>query len=162
MVRSVGLRVAGVGSDSIVLRGGGWDDGRMRFFLRLLINAFALWLTTLIVSGVSVVSYEEGDTLATVLTFLLVALIFGVVNGVIGNLIRIVAFPLYILTLGLIALIVNGLLLLLVAWISDLIGFGLVVDGFWWGVLGALVLALLSWLIGVVVRPVVGSERRSR
>jgi putative membrane protein len=162
MVRSVGLRVAGLGSDSIVLRGGGWDDGRMRFFLRLLINAFALWLTTLIVSGVSVVSYEEGDTLATVLTFLLVALIFGVVNGVIGNLIRIVAFPLYILTLGLIALIVNGLLLLLVAWISDLIGFGLVVDGFWWGVLGALVLALLSWLIGVVVRPVVGSERRSR
>lgn len=134
----------------------------MRFFLRLLINAFALWLTTLIVGGVSVVSYEEGDTTATVLTFLLVALIFGVVNGVIGNLIRIVAFPLYILTLGLIALIVNGLLLLLVAWISDLIGFGLVVDGFWWGVLGAFVLALLSWLIGVVVRPVVGNEIRSR
>lgn len=134
----------------------------MRFFLRLLINAFALWLTTLIVSGVEVVSYEEGDTLATVLTFLLVALIFGVVNGVIGNLIRIVAFPLYILTLGLIALVVNGLLLLLVGWISGLIGFGLVVDGFWWGVIGALVLALLSWLISVIVRPVVGSESRRR
>lgn len=134
----------------------------MRFLVRLLINAFALWLTTLIVAGVQVVSYEEGDTLSTVLTFLLVALIFGVVNGVIGNLIRIVAFPLYILTLGLIALVVNGLLLLLVGWISGLIGFGLVVDGFWWGVLGAIVLGLLSWLISVIVRPVVGSDQRRR
>ncbi|MCW4385778.1 phage holin family protein [Salinibacterium sp. SYSU T00001] len=132
----------------------------MRFFVRLLINAFALWLTTLIVGGVEVVPFEPGDTLAIVLTYLLVALIFGVVNGVIGNLIRIVAFPLYILTLGLISLIVNGLLLLLVAWISDLLGFGLVVDGFWWGVLGAFVLALLSWLISVIVRPVVGKNSR--
>jgi putative membrane protein len=48
---------------------------------------------------------------------------------------------------------VNGLLLLLVAWISSLMGFGLVVDGFWWGVLGALVLGLISWLIGLIVRP---------
>ena len=125
----------------------------MRFIVRLLINAFALWLTTLIVAGVDVVSFEPGDTTATVLTFLLVALIFGVVNGIIGNLIRIVAFPLYILTLGLISLVVNALLLLLVAWISEGIGFGLVVDGFWWGVLGALVLGIISWLIGILLRP---------
>jgi putative membrane protein len=85
-----------------------------------------------------------------------VALIFGIVNGVIGNFIRIVAFPLYILTLGLIALVVNALLLLLVSWISGLLGFGLHVDDFFWsGVLGALVLALLSWLIGIVLRPFV-------
>ena len=132
----------------------------MRFIVRLLINAFALWLTTLIVSGVKVVPFEPGGTVETVLTFLLLALIFGVVNGVIGNLIRIVAFPLYVLTLGLIALIVNGLLLLLVAWISDLIGFGLTVDGFWWGVLGALVLGLISWLIGILLRPLI-KDRRS-
>ena len=132
----------------------------MRFIVRLLINAVALWLTTLIVSGVKVVPFEPGGTLETVLTFLLLALIFGVVNGVIGNLIRIVAFPLYVLTLGLIALIVNGLLLLLVAWISSLIGFGLTVDGFWWGVLGALVLGLISWLIGILLRPLI-KDRRS-
>ena len=58
-----------------------------------------------------------------------------------------------VLTLGLISFIVNGLLLLLVAWISDLMGFGLEIDGFWWGVLGALVLGLISWLVGLVVRP---------
>ena len=134
----------------------------MRFLVRLLINAVALWLTTLIVTGVHVVPFGQKDTLAVVLTYLLLAVIFGVVNGIIGNLIRIVAFPLYVLTLGLIALIVNGLLLLLVAWISSLIGFGLVVDGFWWGVLGALVLALISWLIGLILRPLVGADRDRR
>ena len=129
-----------------------------RLLVRLVINAVALWLTTLIVAGVTVQPYRQDDLLATVLTYLLVALVFGIVNGVIGNLVRIVAFPLYILTLGLIALVVNSLLLLLVAWITSFTGFGLTVDGFWWGVLGALVLALLSWLIGIVVRPVVGRD----
>jgi len=131
-----------------------------RFLIRLITTTIALWLTTLIVAGVSVVSYgAEGDTVALVLTYLLVGLIFGLVNSIIGNFIRIVAFPIYILTLGLIALIVNGLLLLLVAGISDLLGFGLEVDGFWWGVWGALVLALLNWLIGILLRPVLGRKR---
>lgn len=127
-----------------------------RLLVRLAINSIALWLTTLIVPGVVVTAFPPGDTLAVVLTYLLVALIFGVVNGVIGNFIRIVAFPLYILTFGLIALVVNALLLLLVSWISGLIGFGLHVDDFLWsGVLGALVLALLAWLIGIILRPFV-------
>jgi putative membrane protein len=124
----------------------------MRFLLKVIINALALWLTTLIVSGVTVVPYAP-DTTATVLTYLLVALIFGVVNAIIGTVIRIVAFPLYILTLGLISFVVNALLLLLVSWISGLMGFGLHVDGFWWGVLGALVLGIIAWLIGLIFRP---------
>ncbi|WP_309616145.1 phage holin family protein [Salinibacterium sp.] len=132
----------------------------MRLLARLLINAVALWLTTLIVAGVTVVPFAPGGTLETVLTYLLVAAIFGIVNAVVGNLIRVVAFPLYILTLGLISLIVNGLLLLLVAWLSGLLGFGLVVETFWWGVLGALVLGLISWLIGIILRPVIGKRDR--
>ncbi|AWB90418.1 phage holin family protein [Salinibacterium hongtaonis] len=131
-----------------------------RFLIRLVINALALWLTTLLVAGVSVVSYDPGDNFATVLTYLLVALIFGVVNGFVGTAIRIVAFPLYILTLGLISLIVNGLMLLLSAWVSGLFGFGLIVDGFWWGVLGAVVLSLFSWLISIVLWPMFGGEKR--
>jgi putative membrane protein len=126
-----------------------------RFLVRLVINAVALWLTTLIVTGVHVVSYSPG-TGPVILTYLVVALIFGIVNGVIGTLIRIVAFPLYILTLGLIALIVNTLLLLLVAWLSSLIGFGLVIDTFWSGFWGALVLAIIGFLISLVFRPLLG------
>jgi putative membrane protein len=124
----------------------------MRFLIRLIINALALWFTTLIVSGVTVKPYAAGE-LATILTYLLIALIFGIVNGVLGTAIRIVAFPLYVLTLGLLALVVNALLLLLVSWISGLMGFGLHVDTFWDGVWGALVLAIISWLMGLILRP---------
>ncbi len=124
-----------------------------RFLLRLVVNAVALWLTTLIVAGVRVVSFDEGDGFATVVTYLLVALVFGLVNGILGNAIRIVAFPLYILTLGLLSFVVNGLLLLVVAWFTSLAGFGLVVDGFWWGVLGALVLGLIGGALNLILRP---------
>lgn len=124
-----------------------------RFLIKLVINAVALWFTTLIVAGVQVVPYAS-DVAAVVLTYLLIALIFGVVNSVVGSFVRIVAFPLYIVTLGLISIIVNGLLLLLVAWISSWFGFGLVIGGFWWGVLGALVLGIISWLLGLLARPV--------
>ncbi|MFD1720524.1 phage holin family protein [Amnibacterium endophyticum] len=136
-----------------------------RFVVRVIVNAIALWLTTLLFaavgwsSGVRVVAYDRGDAVASVLTFLLLGLLFGVVNGVLGTAIRIVAFPLYLLTLGLISLVVNGLLFLLVAWLSDAIGFGLVVDGFWWGVLGALVLGVIGWLVGLVLRPLSGDDR---
>jgi putative membrane protein len=127
-----------------------------RFFVRLLINAVALWLTTLIATGfglgVHVVSYAGGVG-PIILTYLLVALIFGIVNGVIGTLIRIVAFPLYILTLGLLALVVNALLLLLVAWVSSLIGFGLVIDTFWAGFWGAIIMAIISFLLSLLLRP---------
>jgi putative membrane protein len=125
-----------------------------RFLVRLIINAVALWLTTLIVSGVTVRPWDNG-TLPTILTYLLVSLIFGIVNGVIGSVIRVVALPLYIITLGLISFIVNGLLLLLVSGISTIIGFGLHIESFWWGVLGALVLGIIGWIIGLILRPFV-------
>jgi putative membrane protein len=124
----------------------------MRFLIKLIINALALWLTTLIVAGIAVKPWADG-TWPTILTYLLVALIFGIVNGIVGTVIRVVAFPLYILTLGLISLIVNALLLLIVSWISDAMGFGLNVSGFWAGVWGALVLAIIAWLMGLIVRP---------
>ncbi|WP_375401139.1 phage holin family protein [uncultured Amnibacterium sp.] len=135
-----------------------------RFVVRVVGNAIALWLTTLLFAllgqpaGVRVEPYAGGP-LPAVVTFLLLALLFGLVNGVLGTAIRIVAFPLYLLTLGLISLVVNGLLFLLVAWISSWFGFGLQVAGFWDGVLGAVLLGVLGWLIGSLLRPLTGSAR---
>lgn len=129
-----------------------------RLILRIVVTSIALWLTTLIVPGVRVEAFSPGGTLEIVLTYLLVALLFGIVNAVVGTAIKIVAFPLYILTLGLVALLVNGFLLLVVDWLSGFLGFGLVVDGFWWGVLGAVVLGVLNWLIGLVLRPFTGKR----
>lgn len=135
-----------------------------RFVVRVVGNAIALWLTTLLFAllgqpaGVRVEPYAPG-ALPAVVTFLLLALLFGLVNGVLGTAIRIVAFPLYLLTLGLISLVVNGLLFLLVAWISSWFGFGLQVAGFWDGVLGAVLLGVLGWVIGSLLRPLTGSAR---
>lgn len=135
-----------------------------RLLLRLCINAVALWVTTIILAPhVTVTPYggaEAAFNIETVLTYLLVALIFGIVNGVIGGIVRVVAFPIYVLTLGLIALVVNALLLLLVAWISSLLGFGLSIENFWWGVLGAVLLGVISWFIGIVLRPFTKSGKR--
>ena len=146
----------------VISLGARQNGGMGRLLLRLLINTLALWLTTLILAThVDVRSYgSEGDTLAYVLTLVLVAVIFGLVNGIVGGLVRVVAFPIYVLTLGLISFIVNGLLLLLVAWISGLLGFGLSVENFGWGVLGALVLGIIAWLIGILLRPFTGSPNR--
>jgi putative membrane protein len=129
-----------------------------RFFVSLVANAIALWLTTLIVTGVRLDPFQD-DTIGTILSYLFVALIFGVVNGIVGTAIRVVAFPLYILTLGLLSLIVNALLLLLSGWLSQLFGFGLVIDNFVWAVLGALVLAILSAIIGSILRPLAGRDK---
>ncbi len=122
------------------------------FLIRLIINSVALWLTTLLVAGVTVVPYAPGPW-PLILSYLGIALIFGFVNTFVGTFVRIIAFPLYVLTLGLLSLIVNGMLLLLVAWISQLFTFGLIIDNFWAGVLGALVLSIITWLFGLLVRP---------
>lgn len=126
----------------------------MRFLVKLIINALALWLTTFIVTGITVKPYTDTE-FATIITYLLVALIFGIVNGIVGTVVRVVAFPLYILTLGLVALIVNALLLMLAAWVTSLFGFGLSVATFWDGLWGAIVLSIIAWLMGLIFRPLV-------
>ncbi|MFC4243931.1 phage holin family protein [Gryllotalpicola reticulitermitis] len=132
----------------------------MRFVVKLLINAFALWLTTYIVAGVHVTAWHHEGGWPMFWTYIVLALIFGVVNGIVGTVLRIVAFPLYVLTLGLFSLIVNGILFLIVDWISEhWLHFGLQVDGFWWGVLGALVLGIISWIVGLFVRPLTRPQR---
>lgn len=126
----------------------------MRFVIRVVVNAFAIWVVTLIAAlQVTVTPFAPGETLQLVLTLLLVAAIFAVVNSVIGTVIKIVAFPLYILTLGLISLVVNGFLLWLTAVISGAFGFGLNVGSFWWGVVAALIISLINWFFGIFLRP---------
>lgn len=126
----------------------------MRFLLRIVINAFAIWVVTLIPAlQVSIVPFAPGGTLQYVLTLLIVGLIFGIVNAIIGTIIKIVAIPLYILTLGLISLIINGFLLWLTAWLTHWWSWGLRVDDFWWGVVAALIITVINWVLGIFLRP---------
>lgn len=130
-----------------------------RFLLSTVINAVALWVTTAVGIGVTIVvngnalSAGGGNFWGFLLTLLGTAILFGLVNGTIGRVVRFLAFPLFILTLGILALVVNALLLLFVSWLSSVIGFGLHVDGFWSGFWGAIILSVVSWLLGLLLRP---------
>jgi putative membrane protein len=124
----------------------------VRLVLGLLINGVALWFADFFVEGISLIPFAEGDA-NLVLSYLAVAAIFGVINAVIGNFIRIVAFPIYLLTFGLVALVVNGALFMLVASVTRQLGFGLVIEDFWWGVLGAVVMSASNWILGILLRP---------
>lgn len=127
------------------------------FLLSTVINAIALWLTTLLVPGVRIVPSDQ-QSINYILSLLFIAIIFGLVNGTIGRVLRFLAFPLFILTLGLLALVVNALLLLLVAWLTQVLGVGagLTVDGFGSAFWGAIVLGIVSWILGLVLRPTIG------
>lgn len=127
----------------------------MRNLARILVTALALWITTLIVGGTGEkgiwVQQTGDDTLGLIFTFVVVALIFALINMTLGTVVRIVSIPLRILTLGLFSLVINALMLLLVGWISGLIGFGLQVDGFWWAVLGAIILSISTTLLSAIL-----------
>lgn len=116
-----------------------------RFILRLLINAAALWVATRVVDGVT---YAGGW-----LPFFGVALIFGVVNTVVGFISKLLTFPLIIVTLGLFILIINGLMLWLTSAVSEALELGFHVEGFWPAVWGALVVSVISMTLNFMTRP---------
>jgi putative membrane protein len=120
----------------------------MGLLIRVVINAVALWITTLVVPGISV----SGSTAArTVLTILAVAAIFGLVNAILKPIIKVVGCVFYILTLGLISFVVNALLFLLVDWLSGELDLPFTVDGFWPAFWGAIVMAVVSWLLSLII-----------
>jgi putative membrane protein len=126
----------------------------MGFLIRVVVNAFAIWVVTLIPAlQVTVIPFAPGDTLQVVLTYLIVAAIFALVNTIIGTVIKVLAFPLYILTLGLIGLLINAFLLWLTAWLTSWWSWGLRVEDFWWGVLAAIIITLINWVFGIILRP---------
>jgi putative membrane protein len=121
----------------------------MRFAVNVVCTAIAVWAATLI-DGIDVTGHTAAEN---ALTILVVAAIFGVVNAVLKPLIHTVGCLFYVLTLGLFALVVNGLLFLLTGWIAGKLGLPFVVEGFWAGLWGAIVVAVVSFVLGLIFRP---------
>ena len=115
----------------------------MPLLIRLLVNAAALWVATRIVTGVT---YSGAP-----LPFLGVALVFGVVNAFIRPVLKLVTFPLIIVTFGIFALVVNGLMLWLTSSLSGTLGLGFHVSGFKAAFWGALVVSIVSTLLGIFI-----------
>ena len=110
----------------------------MRLLLHWLVNALALLALPYVFTTIKVDSFT---------TALIAALVLGLINTLIRPLLVLLTLPVTILTLGLFIFVINGLLFWLVG--SFIQGF--VVAGFWWGVLGAIVYSLISWLLSALV-----------
>lgn len=114
--------------------------------IRILINAAALWVATALVDGIEIKSIA---TVEGALTLLAVAVIFGVINAVIKPIVKVVGCIFYVLTLGLVALVVNALLFMLTGWLAGQFDLPFVVDGFWPAFWGALIVSIVSWLLSM-------------
>jgi putative membrane protein len=120
----------------------------MRFLLRVLASAAALAVATAVVPGIELTAASLSSR---ILTLIGVALIFGVVNAVIKPIVKIVGCVFYILTLGLIGLVVNGLLLWLTSWVAGKLNLPFHVTGFWPAFWGAIIVGVVSWLLGILI-----------
>ena len=121
----------------------------MAFFVRVLINGVAIWFATLILPGLSIVGGDSNwETLAIIL---LIALVFGLVNAIVKPIVAFISIPLYILTLGLFTIIVNALMLMLTAWITEATDWGLRIDNFGVACWAAIIISIVSLVLSVLI-----------
>ena len=113
----------------------------IRFIGRFVINALALAVAVFVLQPhISV----EGNPWVSILVL---ALIFGLVNAIIKPVLILFSCPLLILTLGLGTILINTLLFLLTGWIGTQFGFGFSVENFWWALLGAVIVSVVSFIL---------------
>jgi putative membrane protein len=127
------------------------------WIVRVIINACGLAVAAGLFDGIAVNGSSDGDRL---LTLLVVALIFGVVNEFVRPVVSLLSIPLYVLTLGLFYFVVNALMLWLTSWVADVADIGFRVRGFWTAIFGAIVISIVCWVMGMVLPADEKSSRR--
>jgi putative membrane protein len=118
------------------------------FLVKTIANAGALAVAVWLLDKITLTG---GSTGKKVWTLILVALVFGLVNFLVKPVVKVLTFPLFILTLGLFTLIVNALMLLLTSWLADKLDLSFHVEGFWTAVLGGLIISIVAWALHVVL-----------
>lgn len=131
----------------------------MRLLVRLVANAAALAVATWLLSGITLTA---ATTSRKVVTLLVVALIFGLLNALVKPIFKFVTAPLVLLTLGLFLLVINACMLLLTSWLAARAGLGWQVRGFETAVLGALIVSVVSFLLNAFLRDDDERNRRGR
>jgi putative membrane protein len=121
---------------------------RMKILLRVLISAAALAVATWALPGIEL---RAGSTVSKVATLIVVALIIGVVNAVLKPIVKTVGCLFYVLTLGLIGLVVNGLLLWLGSWVAGQLTLPFHITGFWPAFWGAIIIGIVGWILNLFV-----------
>lgn len=121
----------------------------MHWIIKIAVNAIAIWVATAIVPGVELTA---DGTSRTVLSFVAVGALFGIVNTVIKPVVSLFALPFIVLTLGLMIFVVNALMLKLVDWLSGALGIGFESGPFFWSTIGAaIVVSIVSMILNLVV-----------
>ena len=120
----------------------------MSFLIRVLVNAGALAAAALLLDGIRVTGASTQDRLVTLLV---VAAIFGLVNAVVRPVVKFLSFPFIIVTLGLLILVIDALMLLLTSWVAGEVGLGFHVSGFWVAVVGAVIVMVATWVLELVL-----------
>ena len=131
----------------------------MKFVLKAAIAAFAVWVVTLLPLDVAVTGGENGDWWSRPLVFLGLGALLVLLNAIIKPVIKIVAFPVLILTLGLFSAVIAWFMLWLTAWITTYIdGIDFTIGGFWKTLLAAIVIAIITG----VLNPLAKDRKRRR
>ncbi|GHD38694.1 phage holin family protein [Streptomyces galbus] len=118
------------------------------FVVKTIANAGALAVAVWLLDRITLTGDSTGKKVGTLIV---VALLFGLVNSFVKPVVQVLAFPLFILTLGLITLVVNALMLLLTSWLAGKLQLSFHVEGFWTAVLGGLIISLVSWALNMVL-----------
>ena len=135
----------------------------IRFLVSSIISAGAIWLVTFLIPAVTLTPYGGDGLWQTIGSFLLVGAIFGLINAIIAPVVKVLAFPLYVLTFGLISFVINGALLLFVAWLSTQIGAdiltidgftseGLTIESLGWAILASIIISISSFLARAIFK----------
>lgn len=119
----------------------------MRIIAKIVATALAVWVACLLPG----IGLGDGGIGKRALTLIVVAVIIGIINAVIKPIIKTVGCLFYVLTLGLITFVVNGLLLLLAAWVAGQLHLGFHVDGFWWAVFGSIIISIVSYVVHLII-----------
>jgi putative membrane protein len=120
----------------------------MKFLVKLVITAAAVWVATLLVSGIQLHTHNTGSKIGTLIV---VALIFGVVNAVLKPIAHAVGCLAYAATFGLISIVVNGLLFWLTSWVAGKLEVPFHITGFVPAVLGALIVGVIGWVLSLIL-----------
>jgi putative membrane protein len=129
----------------------------MRFVINVIVSSIAIWIVDLLFEGVSVTG-DKSSTLNEIVAYVVIGAIIAAVNTFIAPIIKVLAIPFYIITLGLIGLLINAGLLELVAWLSEAFPMTLHIDEFWWTAIWA---ALILTIIQMILRALLPDDAKS-
>ena len=125
-----------------------------KFFIRLLINGLAFYAAVSLLPGITALSSNP-------VNYVLLALIFGVLNAVVKPVLALLTCPFILLTLGLFTLVINTALFYLTGWLGQQFNYGFTVSGFWTALLGALIVSVVGMIGEIIFKDELKSRKRN-